>query len=41
MSKADRSEELETLLEQVLQNADSVQKFQKQLGVGEDKPKGE
>lgn len=41
MSKADRSEELETLLEQVLQNADSIAEISKQLGVGEDKPKGE
>ncbi len=41
MSKADRSEELETLLEQVLQNADSIAEISKELGVGEDKPEGE
>ncbi|PID43881.1 MAG: type VI secretion system contractile sheath small subunit [Gammaproteobacteria bacterium] len=41
MSKADRSEELETLLEQVLQNTDSIAEISKELGLGEDKPEGE
>jgi type VI secretion system protein ImpB len=38
MSKADRSEELEGLLEDILQNADKVAEISKELGVeGEDK----
>lgn len=40
MSKADRSEELETVLEEVLKNADSIAQLSGDLGV-EDKPEGE
>lgn len=38
MSKADRSEELESLLEQVLQNTESMDSLSKELGSGEEKP---
>ncbi|ARU58822.1 MAG: type VI secretion system contractile sheath small subunit [Pseudomonadales bacterium] len=41
MSKADRSEELESLLEQVLQNTESVAELSKELGLGAEKPEGE
>jgi len=40
MSKADRSEELESVLEEVLKNADSIASLSGDLGV-EDKPEGE
>jgi type VI secretion system protein ImpB len=40
MSKADRSEELESLLEEVLKNADSIAALSGDLGV-DDKQKGE
>ncbi|WP_097459596.1 type VI secretion system contractile sheath small subunit [Mangrovitalea sediminis] len=38
MSKADRSEELENLLEQVLQNTESMDSLSKEVGTGEAKP---
>ena len=37
MSKADRSEELETVLEQILKNTDNITEISQQLGVGESK----
>lgn len=37
LSKADRSEELETVLEQILQNADQISQISGQLNPGEDK----
>jgi type VI secretion system protein ImpB len=37
LSKADRSEDLEALLERVLQNTDELQKLSSELGVGEKK----
>jgi len=40
MSKADRSEELENVLEEVLKNADSIASLSGDLGI-EDKPEGE
>jgi len=40
MSKADRSEELENVLEQVLQSSDDLAKLSEELGVGKD-DKGE
>lgn len=36
MSKADRSEELEDVLEQVLQSSDNLAKLSEELGVGKD-----
>ena len=36
MSKADRSEELENVLEQVLQSSDDLAKLSEELGVGKD-----
>lgn len=41
MSKADRSEELETLLEDVLKSTDSIAELSKELGVGAEKGEGE
>lgn len=41
MSKADRSEELEGLLEQVLQNTDQMAALASQLGAGADADKGD
>jgi type VI secretion system protein ImpB len=41
MSKADRSEELENVLEQVLQSSDDLARLSKELGVGKDDDKGE
>ena len=40
LSKADRSEELEKVLEDILQNADNVTELSKNLGLGEEE-KGE
>ena len=37
LSKADRSEELETVLEQILNNTDNITEISQQLGVGESK----
>ncbi|MEC9410059.1 MAG: type VI secretion system contractile sheath small subunit, partial [Pseudomonadota bacterium] len=37
LSKADRSEELETVLEQILKNTDNITEISQQLGVGESK----
>jgi type VI secretion system protein ImpB len=37
LSKADRSEELEKVLEDILKNADNVTNISKELGVGEEK----
>lgn len=36
MSKADRSEELEAILEEVLQNTDKITEISKELGAGEE-----
>lgn len=36
LSKADRSEELEAILEEVLQNTDKITEISKELGTGED-----
>ncbi|UTA46621.1 type VI secretion system contractile sheath small subunit [Simiduia sp. 21SJ11W-1] len=37
LSKADRSEELENVLEDILKNADNIADISKELGVGEEK----
>ena len=37
LSKADRSEELETVLEEILKNTDNITEISQQLGVGESK----
>jgi type VI secretion system protein ImpB len=36
MTKVDRSEELESVLEQVLQNTQDLDKLSKELGLGEE-----
>ncbi|MCG8537329.1 MAG: type VI secretion system contractile sheath small subunit [Pseudomonadales bacterium] len=41
MSKADRSEELEGILEDILQNTDKVTSISEELGIGKDKDGGE
>ena len=41
MTKVDRSEELENILEEVLQNTDSLANLSEQLGVGKDEEGGE
>ncbi len=41
LSKADRSEDLENVLEDILQNTDNIAEISKDLGVGEEKPEGE
>jgi type VI secretion system protein ImpB len=40
ISKADRSEDLENILERVLKNTDDLKKFQTGLGVADSKPEG-
>ncbi|WP_370981167.1 type VI secretion system contractile sheath small subunit [Agaribacterium sp. ZY112] len=41
LSKADRSEDLENVLEDILKNTDNITEISKELGVGEAKPEGE
>jgi len=40
LSKADRSEDLENVLEEILKNTDNVTEISQQLGLGEDKKEG-
>ncbi|MAD44714.1 MAG: type VI secretion system contractile sheath small subunit [Oceanospirillaceae bacterium] len=41
LSKADRSEDLENVLEEILKNTDNVTEISQQLGLGEEKEGGE